>query len=287
MMGAWTNPQGGSYGPFSCSQTSPQSSSSSSLLCDVCKKVILPDNLRYNCTVCTPEWNCCAQCFANASPPTTPTLSSSANPHPNPYPATPSNFTTNMEPTLLPLSYPQSIPNHPHPLEPDMVYPPTVAGGQCCAEVVRNALRVFRARPLWGKRPSPSSRTFSWLTYGQIGACVDDVVRAVRELLKKDELSTVVTPWTQNCFAICADNSPVYVAAMLSAVLLDYIVVPIHPVLDVPSLQHIFKKTNPEVCFVGAEYKEKLRVVLDNVKLVVVMESTELPDTGSTSIPNT
>jgi hypothetical protein len=84
------------------------------------------------------------------------------------------------------------------------------------------------------------------------------------------------------CIAICADNSPPYVAAMLAAVLVESIIVPIHPVLDTPSLAHVLAKTTPRVFFVGEAYADKLEPSLVGVSHVFVLPK-KLTQTGTNS----
>lgn len=241
MRGTWKNEQGGSYGPFACTQ-SATSHTSSALVCDACKRIIPTHATRWNCTVCSPEWNCCAQCLT-----------------PSPAPGV-----TRMDPART---------LHAHALEAEVVYGAEVAGGESCAQMVHNALQTFGTRPLLGQRASPSATTFTWLSYGEVGAFVQDAAWGLRHAVGKDKRVEVEesTAAVGGCIALYADNSPTYVVAMLASLLVESIIVPIHPVLDTPSLSHILSKTTPLVFFVGEEYAEKLQPSLVEVPIVVVL----------------
>ena len=261
MKGTWKNEQGGSYGLFSCTK-SESSHTSAALVCDSCKRVIPILATRWNCTICSPEWNCCSQCLATSDS------------------CSPSHSVTRVNP---------SPSFHPHPLEAEVVYSPEVAGGESCAQLVHRALINFNSRPLLGQRESTASSTFTWLTYGELGGYVQDAAWGLRHLVgklddgvekgKMDAEEEGHSAPVSGCIALCADNSPPYVAAMLAAMLLESVVVPIHPVLDIPSLMHIIAKTSPLAVFVGEEYVEKLKPLLVKVPTVIILPK-KLTHTG-------
>jgi non-ribosomal peptide synthetase component F len=256
MKGTWKNEQGGSYGPFSCTQSST-SHTTAALVCDSCKRIIPSLATRWNCTVCSPEWNCCSQCLELSS----------------------LTFPARVDP-------PPSL--HPHTLEAEVVYTAEVAGGESCAQLVHNALHSFASRPLLGQRESASTSTFTWVTYGQVGEFVQDAAWGLRHLIGKGREDTTFgqgsTPApVSGCIALCAENSPPYIAAMLACLLVGAVVVPIHPVLDTPSLLHVLAKTNPMVFFVGEEYVDTLKPSLASVSNVVVLPKKLTHTAGTNS----
>lgn len=61
LRGKWNNEKGGCYGNFFCRQQ-PSQTSSHICICDVCNDAIKPGQTRWNCIVCTTQWNCCSTC---------------------------------------------------------------------------------------------------------------------------------------------------------------------------------------------------------------------------------
>lgn len=168
---------------------------------------------------------------------------------------------------------------HAHALEAEVVYAHNVAGGASCAQVVRNALLAFTSRPLLGLRTSDEAQAFSWIPYGTISEFVENAAWGLHTRIRHS-----TNPASSfGCVALCADNSPSYVVAMLASLLVESVLVPIHPVLDSPSLQHVLSKTSPTVFFVGEEYAEKTLPLLKDIALVVILPK-ELPDMVSTTL---
>lgn len=158
---------------------------------------------------------------------------------------------------------------HSHPLECDAVHEPDIAEGSCCSEVILNAFQKFGKRKLLGHKVQ-SEQSFQWITYSQVQQLSLDVVAAFRHF--------GITP--RSFVAFCADISPPYAVLLLSSVLLDLILVPIHATLEEEGMVHIFRKTNPSSCIVGSEYAEKVAKCLKeakvNSRLTIVIKSKEL-----------